>query len=80
MIPHHYDGMVSQTADGRMRYRVYEPRPWQLLRRLRWLWWRVLSRFTTRIALGRITLALADGFLEVRVVAEPAPAPKPRRH
>ncbi len=72
MKPSDYDGMVSVTADGLHRFRVYEPTRWQLGRKLRWLWWRLRSRFTTRIVLARVTLMLDDGKdLEVRVIAEP---------
>lgn len=82
MKPSDYDGMVTQTADGSMRVRAYEPTRWQLGRKLRWLWWRVLSRFTTRIACARTTILVEGKPLELRVVAEPAALPPRslRRH
>ncbi len=74
-----YDGMVTQTADGSLRFRVYEPRWWQLGRHLYWLWVRfVRSRFSTSIATVETTLQLEHGRIVVRGMAEPAPSR--RRH
>lgn len=71
---HYYDGMVTQTADGSLRVRVYEPRPWQLWRKLRWLWLRLYSRFDSSVSTVELTLRLDKGRrLNVRALAEPAP-------
>lgn len=78
--PSDYDGMVSVTADKSIRFRVYEPTRWQLARKLRWFWWWLRSRFPgSPFTLAVVTLDIDEGRLDVRVVAEPEPAPKPRR-
>lgn len=66
--PYQFDGMITADSAGQ-RFRVYEPRWWQVGRWLVWLWVKLTKG---RIgAVGHCSLAVEGGLVVVRFIELP---------